>query len=1002
MISCLLFLGLCCYIYIAELVKFLLNSLIVLVFGASTCATAQVMVLESEDFRLHYPAEDSLEIYILDSLFETSLMQLQKDLNYYTNKSIDVFFHRPNTLSTMNEGVSSKQTNEGVIRLSPLIVSISLDSDVESLRFSFRSQVAQLLVEEMLYGGNFQDKIKSANLVNLPDWVLPGLYHYLGSGWSVYDDNSWRAVYEQHGFKNLNSIPLFYSDIKGASFWKYIHNKYGEKAVPSLLYMMRLTRKMNSAIFYAFKKSMYEVSHDWASFYKNQYVQDQNRLSPLGGIKLNNSIVRGIHVVADTLFYTFEKTITGYAIFRFSGGDFVKTKVYSAKSTLAANLVPSSFYATVNKVRWILDQGSAYIDCRLDISSDSLISRDIKVPFKISFVKLDLDSTYLVSSSWNASSVYSYFATSHKIFAVRGFISSFDERDGSVIASVQKWNDFAVLHKTPQGITRILLRSQDMLSDVVFANDSTVLFNAGADGIINGKVLNLNTQSVASLTNYRYNIASHQYNQNVFVERLNKGNYAELFITDYLPVHKLYDYDTIYPTADFSMAINTTYEGTRELIEELPDSLLEYTFQQPVSPASDYDACGIDSLPIKVPSVDVNEPRVWQNSEQMLFSQAYLRLTNTSQFVDQSVFTEAIPLQLPSQINLDVGFSLTNKGETRRFTFGASGLLQTGAFDVYTSFRKQSKWVRQFDLINRRRASLTPDVRVRFLSTIGRFSFTMPILFNGLTFSHKYSLRHDQKNNLVLNSEALSQIGSNDPSLIISQASIISFHKHWLNQDIDGAISIGPSFNGLTQKYSFTTDFNWSYLRQLNPQVVFKTRGRFINSFGSAPQFFMLGGLKSDLRLLYFNRNYSTYRDPMLYTSLFGVRGFPLNYRNGNTATYANIQLDWKFLKSLVPRPIVSEFFANISLRSFIDVGTSYYGRTIFDNANVLNQSSVATETGSIVILVNAFKNPFIGSAGLGFGSRVFGYMVSLDAAIGYESQVINEPMFHLNIGHIF
>jgi hypothetical protein len=81
---------------------------------------------------------------------------------------------------------------------------------------------------------------------------------------------------------------------------------------------------------------------------------------------------------------------------------------------------------------------------------------------------------------------------------------------------------------------------------------------------------------------------------------------------------------------------------------------------------------------------------------------------------------------------------------------------------------------------------------------------------------------------------------------------------------------------------------------------------------------------------------------------------------------------------------------------------TSYYGRTIFDNANVLNQSSVATETGSIVILVNAFKNPFIGSAGLGFGSRVFGYMVSLDAAIGYESQVINEPMFHLNIGHIF
>tara|TARA_B110000879_G_C11150130_1_gene504190 strand:- start:1670 stop:2164 length:495 start_codon:yes stop_codon:yes gene_type:complete len=164
----------------------------------------------------------------------------------------------------------------------------------------------------------------------------------------------------------------------------------------------------------------------------------------------------------------------------------------------------------------------------------------------------------------------------------------------------------------------------------------------------------------------------------------------------------------------------------------------------------------------------------------------------------------------------------------------------------------------------------------------------------------------------------------------------------------------------------------------------------------------MLGGIESDLRLPYFSRNYATYKEPMVYKSLFGVRGFPLNYRNGNTATYANVQLDWKFLESLMKRPIVSEFFASITLRSFIDVGTSFYGRNVFDEANVLNQSRVATETGSIVILVNGFKNPFIGSTGVGVGSKIFGYLVSLDAAIGYESQLINEPVFHLNIGHVF
>ena len=83
-------------------------------------------------------------------------------------------------------------------------------------------------------------------------------------------------------------------------------------------------------------------------------------------------------------------------------------------------------------------------------------------------------------------------------------------------------------------------------------------------------------------------------------------------------------------------------------------------------------------------------------------------------------------------------------------------------------------------------------------------------------------------------------------------------------------------------------------------------------------------------------------------------------------------------------------------------MGTSFYGRNVFDEANALNQSRVATETGSIVILVNGFKNPFIGSTGVGVGFKIFGYLVSLDAAIGYESQLINEPVFHLNIGHVF
>ena len=117
---------------------------------------------------------------------------------------------------------------------------------------------------------------------------------------------------------------------------------------------------------------------------------------------------------------------------------------------------------------------------------------------------------------------------------------------------------------------------------------------------------------------------------------------------------------------------------------------------------------------------------------------------------------------------------------------------------------------------------------------------------------------------------------------------------------------------------------------------------------------------------------------------------------------YTNFQLDWNFLESIMQRPIVSEFFSNLTLSSFLDLGTSFYGQSVFDEANVLNQNIISTETSSIVIQVNAFKNPFIGSLGLGLGSDIFGYSVSLYGALGYESQIVNEPIFYLAIGHSF
>lgn len=967
----------------------------------SVQAPAQMIILESPDFRLHYHAKDSQAVYAVDSLLSATLFQLQENLNYYTNRSVDVFFLEDTEYSSFDYSPYPKKYIEGQALITPRVIRVQLFSDLQSLKYSFRNQLAAFLVEDMLYGTSLNDKIKTANLVNLPNWVLPGLYHYLGSNWSIFDDNEWRFVYENYSFQNLNAIPENYHITKGASFWNYISHTYGKTAVSSLLYTLRLTRKINTAMLYAFQKDASKIYVGWEKYYTAMYGQDQNRLSPLQGITLNPSRVKAIAVVKDSLFYTFQENIFGYQICKHFGGGFTKQKIYSSVNDKNEHLVSKSFSANTSQVVWLTNNDDFYQYYSLSLASGHVSKQKLNLPFAISQAKMTSQKNYLLSASWDSSFIYSYTFHTRKIAAIDGFITSFDLRDNSLVFTVQRNNRFEIWHQSANMPPKQIFFSDFILTDVIFANDTLILLNAGLDGILNGKVLNINTGKLRSVTNYRYNISAHQYDKNIFAEYIQKGEIGEVFITASLPVHKFYVYDSIYPTARQLEVSHVSYlENKQERVDTNIASLANYTFQSPVRPQQNYTTLRADSFYVN--NSDSKKPRSWINSQQLVFAEAYLRLINSGNLRDESKFEESIELQTPNRVNIDIGLAFADKQNKRRLSLGSSGLMQRSALDVYATFTDQNRWFYQVNFLHRRRISVMLDENNRYSLSRVNFSYAKPILTKGLTFTHSYDFRHYQNTSLVTTIESFENMDSKQQDLLFSQASILRFNHETVKKKLNGSLSFGPSYNLADKGYNFTTDFSVYYLTKLSSQFSFKSRGRLLNSFGTSPHFFMLGGFESDLQTSYYLRQYSDYKPVMLYRSLFGVRGFALNYRNGNTAMLGNLQLDWNFLKSIIRKPIGVEFLNNLALRSFVDIGTSFYGRNIFDQANVLNQNTIITETGSMVIQVNAFKNPFIGSAGFGLGSKIYGYMVSLDFAVGYESQDILQPMLHLNFGHSF
>ena len=98
-------------------------------------------------------------------------------------------------------------------------------------------------------------------------------------------------------------------------------------------------------------------------------------------------------------------------------------------------------------------------------------------------------------------------------------------------------------------------------------------------------------------------------------------------------------------------------------------------------------------------------------------------------------------------------------------------------------------------------------------------------------------------------------------------------------------------------------------------------------------------------------------------------------------------------------RPVASEFFSNLYIGGFIDMGTSMYGNSIYDKANVLNRRTIFSSTRALEIEIQALKNPFIISTGLELGTRIYNYPIKLSYAYGYEDQKFKKPLIHLDLG---
>ena len=228
---------------------------------------------ESENFiTYYYPGGQDIGRFAVQ-IAEQDLDEIEQMLDYKITSRIEVLVYNDVTdLNQSNIGVGMQLSNiGGVTQIIGSKVFIYFTGDHLDLRRQIREGIAMVLVNHMMFGGNVQEVLQNAVLLNLPEWFVNGLVAYIGSGWNSELDSRMRDGILSGEFRKFNRLQAEKSTLAGQSFWYYVSENFGKEAVPNLLYLTRINRSLENGFLFVLGYPYRLAIEEWYHYFKRRY-----------------------------------------------------------------------------------------------------------------------------------------------------------------------------------------------------------------------------------------------------------------------------------------------------------------------------------------------------------------------------------------------------------------------------------------------------------------------------------------------------------------------------------------------------------------------------------------------------------------------------------------------------------------------------------------------------------------------------------------------------------
>ncbi len=232
--------------------------------------------IQTDHFDIYFSQKGSTIAEFTAHIAEDALKSIQNNFKYNINNRVTIIvYNSQNDFQETN--ITDEYLDQGIEGFTELFknrVVIQFNGSYKLLRHLVHHELVHAVLNDMFYGGSFQNIISNNITLQLPLWFNEGMAEYQSLGWDVDEDMYMRDATVSEHLPDIQQLNGYMAYRGGQSVFYYIASKYGEGKIGELVSKIKSTGSVEEGIKASIGISLKELNERWKKDIRKRYWPD--------------------------------------------------------------------------------------------------------------------------------------------------------------------------------------------------------------------------------------------------------------------------------------------------------------------------------------------------------------------------------------------------------------------------------------------------------------------------------------------------------------------------------------------------------------------------------------------------------------------------------------------------------------------------------------------------------------------------------------------------------